>query len=111
MATNKNFHKYPSQNFENLKLDNESEQVTDSESEIIQSTTDTSTAQTSTSKSIIKPKKESFRKQDLIWNYYDEHIDPITKIKIVICKAMIQKENKEVKCGKEVTYNNSSGNM
>ncbi|CAG8807853.1 3516_t:CDS:1, partial [Racocetra fulgida] len=94
--------------FENLESDIKSDQITDSESKIIQNTTDTFTAQTSTSKSIVKPKRKNYRKWGLIWNYYDKHVDSITKIKIDIYKVIIQKGNKEIKCEKEVTYDNST---
>ncbi|CAG8821900.1 35248_t:CDS:2, partial [Gigaspora margarita] len=94
METGKNLHKRSSQDFENLQSNSESDQVTDSESEIIQSATDTSIAQTSTSKSIIKIKKKD--------------VDPVTKIKTGICKVIVKKGNKEVEYGKEVTYDNST---
>ncbi|CAG8819649.1 33845_t:CDS:2, partial [Gigaspora margarita] len=97
METGKNLRKCSSQDFENLQSNSESDQVTDSESEIIQSATDTSIAQTSTSKSIIKIKKKD--------------VDPVTKIKTGICKVIVKKGNKEVEYRKEVTYDNSTGNM
>ena len=64
MKTGKNLRKHSSQDFENLQSNSENDQVTDSESEIIQSATDTSIAQTSTSKSIIKTKKKGPENKD-----------------------------------------------
>ncbi|CAG8844700.1 39567_t:CDS:2, partial [Gigaspora margarita] len=38
-------------------------------------------------------------------------VDHVTKIKTDICKFIVKKENKEVECEKEVTYENSTSNM
>ncbi|CAG8460021.1 17383_t:CDS:2 [Gigaspora rosea] len=96
--TGKNLRKRSSQEFENLQSNSESDQVTDSESEIIQQI-------------YYQNQKKRSRKRGLIWNYYNENIDPVTKIKTDICKVIVKKGNKEVECGKEVTYNNSTSNM
>ncbi|CAG8649112.1 2523_t:CDS:2, partial [Dentiscutata heterogama] len=82
--TSKNLCKCLSQDFEILESDIESNQVTDSESETIQSTIDISTTQTSTSKPIVKSKRKS------------------------LYKVIVQKENREVKYRKEITYDNST---
>ncbi|CAG8847532.1 27949_t:CDS:1, partial [Gigaspora margarita] len=55
--------------------------------------------------------KKRSRKQGLIWDYYNEDVDPVTKIKTDICKVIVKKGNKEVECEKEVTYDNSTSNM
>ncbi|CAG8523697.1 14301_t:CDS:2 [Gigaspora margarita] len=78
IETSKNLYKSLSQVFENLQFDSESDQVTDLESKIT---------------------------QRLIWNYYNKDVDPVTNIKTGICKVIVKKGNKVVKCKKEKLYN------